>query len=408
MRVAAIVCWLALAVGCSDSGTSMVPNAETVAGESAPVPSGSGADNPSPTQGPASPVESMVNTVGTAPSPEPPGQTGMEAMAGPSGSMGPEDGPGASAMDPASGPDLTPEEGSEPTPEPTPEEGSGPTPEEGSEPTPQDDPAPEPVDCSTRTGTSGRTVETVDHAGVTRRYILHVPAAYTGQEPVPLMVNYHPLLTDGAAAERSSGYKRLADREGFIVAFPDGQESAAWNVGPCCTASRDVDDVGFTRALVAQVQSEYCIDAKRIYASGFSMGGGMSHYVACEAADLFAAVAPGAFDLFEENTCAPARPITVISFRSTSDFIVPYEGGRKESAPNGFRGTHTFLGATATFERWAEINGCTGQAMDEGGGCQTHNQCTDGVEVTLCTVGGGHAWPDAERSWQTLSRFTLP
>ena len=261
---------------------------------------------------------------------------------------------------------------------------------------------------ASQTGTPGRETVRLQHAGVSREYILYVPSSYSGDEPVPLVVYFHPLLTNSRTAETSSGFKELADREGFIVAFPEGQQSAAWNVGVCCTASRDVDDVGFARALVEQVKGEYCVDNKRVYASGFSMGGGMSHYLACEAADVFAAVAPGAFDLFEENDCTPARPITVISFRGTSDVIVPYEGGRKTSAPNGFVGVHTFEGAEGTFDHWAEINGCTGEATDEGGGCKTHSTCTDGVEVTLCTSSGGHEWPDPDRAWSTLERFSLP
>jgi polyhydroxybutyrate depolymerase len=254
----------------------------------------------------------------------------------------------------------------------------------------------------------GRMTASLENAGVTRNYIISAPSGYTGDEPVPLVLYFHPLLTDAATAESGSGYTALAEQENFIVVYPDGQESAAWNVGPCCTQSRDVDDVGFAKAVVAAMKENYCIDAKRVYAAGFSMGGGMAHYVGCEAADVFAAVAPGAFDLLAENTCAPARPITVIAFRSESDAIVPYEGGEKQDAPNGFVGKHTFLGAVATFEKWAEVDGCTGEPVMESGGCQTYKQCKDGVEVTLCTVGGGHTWPDPERSWETLSRFTLP
>ena len=106
------------------------------------------------------------------------------------------------------------------------------------------------------------------------------------------------------------------------MAFPSGltgPSGAAWNVGPCCVAN--VDDVAFTRALVAQISMTACIDPKRVYATGFSMGGGMAHYIACHAADVFAAVAPSAFDLLQENVgdCLPPRPITVISFRGSAD-----------------------------------------------------------------------------------------
>jgi polyhydroxybutyrate depolymerase len=264
-----------------------------------------------------------------------------------------------------------------------------------------------PQSC-TGTGRAGRSTVMIQHAGVMRSFILDVPSSYTGDEPVPLVLNFHPLLTSASTAEGSSGWVALSNQEGFIVAFPEGQESAAWNVGPCCTQSRDVDDVGFSRAVVAKIQSEYCVDAKRVYASGFSMGGGMAHYLACEAADVFAAVAPGHFDLLEENTCAPARPITVYSFRSESDAVVMYEGGVKQNAPNGFVGEHTFLGAEGTFKKWAEIDGCTGAPEMGEGGCQTYKQCTAGVQVTLCTVGGGHTWPDAARSWAGIKDYKLP
>jgi polyhydroxybutyrate depolymerase len=267
----------------------------------------------------------------------------------------------------------------------------------------------EPQTCSaSATGKAGRTTESLENAGVMRSFILHVPSSYKGDTPVPLVVFFHPLLTNADTAASGSGYTELANKEGFIVAYPDAQADAAWNVGPCCTQSRDVDDKGFARAVVKAVQAKLCVDSKRVYAAGFSMGGGMAHYMGCEAADVFAAIAPGSFDLLKENTCAPVRPISVIAFRSMSDAIVPYEGAVKTSAPNGFMGMHTFLGAVGTDKKWAELDGCTGEPVDEGGGCKTHKMCSQGVEVTLCTVPGGHTWPDAARSWQTLSRFTLP
>ncbi|MGD8859503.1 MAG: PHB depolymerase family esterase [Myxococcales bacterium] len=259
-------------------------------------------------------------------------------------------------------------------------------------------------------GQPGRQTVGLQHGGGSRSYILHVPGSYDGTSPRPLVLYFHPLLSNASAAATSSGFAELADREGFIVAFPDSAQSAAWNVGGiCCTSSPDIDDVGFARAIVDDVESRFCVDAKRVYASGFSMGGGLTHHLGCEAADVFAAIAPGAFDLFEESACAPSRPITVIAFRGTADIIVPFDGGLMAGAPNGFLGNHTFEGAEDSFARWAQINGCTAEPIDEGGGCRTHTTCDDGTEVTLCTaLGGGHDWPDAPRAWQKLSRFSLP
>jgi polyhydroxybutyrate depolymerase len=169
-----------------------------------------------------------------------------------------------------------------------------------------------------------------------------------------------------------------------------------------------VDDVGFAKALVNEVKGIACIDPKRVYATGFSMGGGMTNYVACNAADVFAAFAPAAFDLLQENVgeCKPGRPIAVVSFRGTGDTMVPYAGGLSNLVR-----PITFLGAVNTMKKWAEFSGCTGSAASLGNNCQGYaaSQCQGGVEVSLCTKqGGGHEAGDATLVWPMLKRHALP
>jgi polyhydroxybutyrate depolymerase len=159
---------------------------------------------------------------------------------------------------------------------------------------------------------------------------------------------------------------------------------------------------------VRDVQALACIDADRIYAVGVLTGGGMAHYLGCHAADVFAGVAPAAFDLLEENVddCAPARPISVISFRGTADARVPYAGGPSALVPGM---PLTFLGAEETFERWAEINGCSGSAApaDEHG-CREFAGCNSGAVVVLCTKQGGREEPsDPSIAWPLLQRPRL-
>ncbi len=159
---------------------------------------------------------------------------------------------------------------------------------------------------------------------------------------------------------------------------------------------------------ISEVKQLACIDPKRVYATGFSMGGGMSHYTACHLADIFAAVAPAAFDLLKENegACKPVRPISVISFRGTSDPIVSYNGGLS-SVVQGM--PINFLGAEGTHKKWADINKCTGSPATDKNGCSTYSNCADGVKVTLCTKqGGGHDYGDANVGWPFLKEFTLP
>jgi len=273
----------------------------------------------------------------------------------------------------------------------------------------------QPQTCSGRPSLrAGDTTVRINVGGQQRQYILHVPPGYNGSKSVPLLVDLHPLFMDGPYQRNNSGYAAIADREGFLVAYPSGTAQgaigSAWNIGPCCTSS---NDEAFIRALVDKVKGDACVDDSRVYAAGYSMGGGMSHYLACNASDVFAAVSPAAFDLLVENEmpCQPDRPISVITFRGTADNIVPYGGG-PSTPPNGFGGGKriNFEGAEKTFARWARINGCTGQpvAADKAG-CRTYPQCRGGVEVTLCTAqGGGHVTGDATYGWSRLKQHTKP
>jgi polyhydroxybutyrate depolymerase len=227
---------------------------------------------------------------------------------------------------------------------------------------------------------------------------------------VPLVVDFHALSGSGSQQSASSPFPDVTDAEGAIMAFPTGlagPSGEAWNIGPCCVAN--ADDVAFAKALVAQISTTACIDPRQVYATGFSMGGGMAHYLACHAADVFAAVAPSAFDLLQENVadCLPSRPITVIAIRGNADPLVPYEGG-PSAVVSGM--PVTFLGAQATFQKWAELDGCTGSpSAPDGNGCSAYSSCQSGVEVVLCPrQGSGQDAENASMAWSVLKRHPLP
>jgi polyhydroxybutyrate depolymerase len=265
------------------------------------------------------------------------------------------------------------------------------------------------VTCPSPALAAGDTTQTVAVGSTSRSYVLHVPASYTGSKQVPLVLDFHAITGTGARQRQNSPYPAQTDPDGAIMAFPNGLAGplgTAWNVGPCCVAN--VDDVAFAKALVKQVQGLACIDSRRVYAVGTSMGGGMAYYLACRAADVFAAIAPSAFDLMEEELpdCVLPRPITVISFRGTADQVVPYDGGPSSTVPGM---PVIFLGAQGTFKKWAEIDQCTDSpSAEDGNGCSTYSSCQGGVEVTLCTKpGGGQEAGNASISWPVLKRHTL-
>ncbi len=265
------------------------------------------------------------------------------------------------------------------------------------------------VDCAGKTAQSGKdeTVTlTVKGSSGPRKFIMHVPSAYKGDKPVPLVIDYHPIGGSGSGQFQSTTYKKLTDPEGVISLYPDGTTKTmgpGWNVGPCC--SND-DDLEFTREMIKYVKEKACIDPQRIYATGFSMGGGMSNHVACMLPDIFAAVAPAAMDLNKTNSakCTKARPISVINFRGTADNVCRYQGG-----DSGFNDGLNFLGAEGTFRFWAEANGCTGSPTKNKDNCDEYSNCKDGVKVVLCTKqGGGHEQGNGSIGWPFLKQFTLP
>ena len=265
------------------------------------------------------------------------------------------------------------------------------------------------VDCSGKTAQSGKdeTVRlTVQGSSGQRSFIMHVPSAYKGDTPVPLLIDYHPIGGSSEGQMKDTKYKSLTDKEGVISLYPQGTTKTmgpGWNVGPCC--SND-DDLEFTREMIKYVREKACIDPQRIYAAGFSMGGGMSNHVACMMSDVFAAVAPAAMDLNKTNSakCTKARPISVINFRGTADPVCKYQGG-----DSGYNDGLNFLGAEGTFRYWAEANGCQGSPSKNKDGCDEYSNCMDGVKVVLCTKqGGGHEQGDGNIGWPFLKQFTLP
>lgn len=222
------------------------------------------------------------------------------------------------------------------------------------------------------------------------------------------MLRFHGLSGNGGQEINTTGYRGIADREGFILVAPTGAQGSAgnaWNVGTCCTSDRSVDDVAFAKAIVEDVKKVANIDTDRVYATGFSMGGGMTHYLACHASDVFAAFAPEAFDLLEENVnqCNPPRAVALLSQRSSNDNLVIYNGGR--DCLTGV--CINFLGAVNTNSTWKQKSGCTSQTTQQGQ-CSISPQCNDGVEVGLCTLNSGHSPGDANTGWNFLKRFTLP
>lgn len=246
-------------------------------------------------------------------------------------------------------------------------------------------PAPARAACSVDTGPGivpGKTSSlSLNSSGTGRTYLLYVPPGYDGSRAMPLVLNFHGLGSNGEQQHLYSGLIPIAEREGFLVASPDGI-NRSWLLTP------GVNDIAFTRDLVAEISRLVCVDPDRVYATGMSNGGFMSAAVACGASDLVAAVAPVAGLTGVSGLCG--EPVPFIEFHGTDDRIVPYEAGIL--APTG----GPFAGVPALMEEWAEHNGCEGDPVErrvsETVVFREYQGC-DAPTGHYVIEGGGHTWP---------------
>ncbi|MGH7294178.1 MAG: extracellular catalytic domain type 1 short-chain-length polyhydroxyalkanoate depolymerase [Polyangiaceae bacterium] len=255
---------------------------------------------------------------------------------------------------------------------------------------------PSSVTCAGKTGAAGDLTLTLTSGGYARDSLLHVPASYDPTKGTMLVVNYHGYTSNAAEQVTLTDMNPVADDRNFIVAYPDGI-GGGWNAGTCCTETQptNVDDVQFTKDLLALIGSEYCIDPSRIYATGFSNGGFMSHLLACVMADTFAAVAPVSGVLgIDPSACTPSRPVPVQDFHGTADPVVPYDGGPalKLLPPVVFRSV------PSTMDIWRSNDACLGAPVttyqNGTATCTRWSDCGGGADVELCTLTGeGHQWP---------------
>ena len=239
----------------------------------------------------------------------------------------------------------------------------------------------------------------LDHGGLPRTYVVHAPLGV--ERPSALVINLHAAGGTGGGQAALTHYDAVADANGFVVAYPDGIDlSWADGRGASVPDRQGVDDVGFISALTSKLAADYGIPGGRVFITGLSAGAFMANRMACERADLFAAVAPVAGTLGTNVACNPSRPVSVFATHGTVDPIVPYGGG----GMTGRGGASTVVAAPAMADRWRQVDGCP-PPVDEtlfgaGYGQQiqrtTSAPCAAGTAVVFNRVdGGGHTWPGA-------------
>jgi polyhydroxybutyrate depolymerase len=256
----------------------------------------------------------------------------------------------------------------------------------------------------TRPAAAGEAVpHTIDVNGVSRTYLLYVPPGQSGKR-LPAFIMLHGSGSTDSQQERYSNFDAFAQAHGLVVMYPNGIDKH-WNDGRVIGHESMADDIGFMKAMLAEVTAQGLIDTKRVYAAGISNGGFMAQHMACVMPDALAGIAVVAATQPVDAACPSPRPMPVIFFHGTADKFVPFDGGPIAPQLGGNRGTA--MSNAQAVAIWQKRNGCGSAKKTQLPVKDDPMQVT--VETYSCPAGrglenvivqgGGHTWPGAHQGW---------
>ena len=258
----------------------------------------------------------------------------------------------------------------------------------------------------------------LDVNGLERSYSLYVPKNLR-QTPGLVMV-LHGSRGNGDVMRRLTAYQfeHWAEKQGFIVVYPDGFENH-WND---CRASagyaanvENIDDVGFLLAIQQDLAREFNVSARKRFVVGYSNGGHMAYRLALSRPTMFGAYAAvmASLPVDSNNNCEQSgQAVSVSIFNGTEDPVNPYNGGEVVLFGNNSRGSVLSSAATAEYfvalaKENANLDYAHHERADDDGNEETsvivEAWQSDSVSVFLYTIqGGGHIIPSPFASFGRL------
>lgn len=246
-----------------------------------------------------------------------------------------------------------------------------------------------------------------------------MPAAYQSTVPTPLVLYFHGYAGTSALSDRISGFTPFSEKHNILVAYgqglPEGEGGAPFwaSAGPI---DYGIDDIHYVSLMLDDLQSKLCIDARRIFVTGFSNGSGMSGYLACSLSGRIASVAPVSGNFYAlPGGCHPSRPIAILDIHGTADPLLPYQGISAALDP-----PWPLPSIPQWLQAWSVRDGCrqgpmiflrSAQEMGE-----QWTNCQEHAEVVHYRIeGGGHSWPlllgnrpSLEVMWDFFQSHPLP
>jgi polyhydroxybutyrate depolymerase len=249
-----------------------------------------------------------------------------------------------------------------------------------------------------------------------RTYWVHVPPTYDAMKGTPVVLALHGATMSAKGMEALTGLSQKADREGFIVVYPNGAGSPflqTWNSGGFTQlfSQSKPNDVRFIAKVLDDLEGIVNVDKKRVYATGISNGAMMCYRLASELSDRIAAIAPVSGTIAIGNY-EPKSPVPVLHIHGTVDNLVPFEGaGPTVGAFLKFRSVEDSIAACV------HCNGCAAcpkitelpQSKDRFKVTRSvYGEGKGGAEVVLYVVeGGGHTWPGRPFGGAILGAYTM-
>jgi polyhydroxybutyrate depolymerase len=229
----------------------------------------------------------------------------------------------------------------------------------------------------------GESRQTLDVAGVERSFLYYAPAGLDPDVPAPVLIVAHGFEETASEMVAITGFDTIADREGFVVLYPEGQGVVPWNIGSgvCQGGARPVasassDDSAFIDAMLEFVSLDRSVDPAHIFMSGLASGGYLVNDLACRRSDIRAVVAHSGGSHALEPCVAAQKPVLLL--HGSEDAAVPVACSSEAR------------------DRWAAHNGCdtSADALEVlGGVCEVSLGCPASGQVTLCTFEGmGRGW----------------
>ena len=240
--------------------------------------------------------------------------------------------------------------------------------------------------------------DTIMHDDLERAYILYVPVSYAENQPAPLVFNFHGYTSSAFSQMNYGDFRAIADTAGFLLVHPQGTDDLVgnphFNVG---WGGSEVDDIGFTSALIDSLDAQYNINLDQVYSTGMSNGGFMSYNLACQLGDRIAAIASvtGSMSPAMLGACEPTHPTPILEIHGTADAVVFYNGSVIAQSINSvlnYWRTYNMCSEIAIVNELTDVDSTDGSTVTH----LRYADCDNGVVTEHFRINsGGHTWPGA-------------